>query len=137
MTKTRSSKAARSSSKTSREYDQALSAYKKGNYDESILLFQNYALSDPPARLQDNILFWIGSNYVQLEMYDDAIKQFEAVIDKFPRGNKVHDSRYMLGVSYYRKGQTSQAINVLESALRRHPPVEVRGKILAQLKEIQ
>lgn len=137
MTKTRSRKAARSSSKTSQEYDQALSAYKKGNYDESILLFQNYALSDPPASLQDNILFWIGSNYVQLEMYDDAIKQFEAVVDKFPRGNKVHDSRYMLGVSYYRKGQTSQAIDVLESALRRHPPVEVRGKIMAQLKEIQ
>ena len=55
-------------------------------------------------------------------MYDDAIKQFEAVVDKFPRGNKVHDSRYMLGVSYYRKGETSQAIDVLESALKRHPP---------------
>lgn len=137
MAKSRTRKAAGSSSKTSQEYDQALSAYKKGNYDESILLFQNYALSDPPSSLQDNILFWIGSNYVQLEMYDDAIKQFEAVVDKFPRGNKVHDSRYMLGVSYYRKGETSQAIDVLESALKRHPPTEVRGKIMAQLKEIQ
>jgi TolA-binding protein len=137
MARTRTRKSAGSSSKTSREYDQALSAYKKGNYDESILLFQNYALSDPPAKLQDNILFWIGSNYVQLEMYDDAIKQFEAVVDKFPRGNKVHDSRYMLGVSYYRKGQTSQAIDILESALKRHPPGDVRGKIMAQLKEIQ
>jgi len=137
MQRTRSRKAMRTSPKTSQEYNQALSAYKKGNYDESILLFQNYALSDPPSNLQDNILFWIGSNYVQLEMYDDAIKQFEAVVDKFPRGNKVHDSRYMLGVSYYRQGQTSKAIDVLESALKRHPPVDVRGKIMAQLKEIQ
>ena len=126
-----------SSSKTSGEYDQALSAYKKGDYDESILLFQNYALSNPPASLQDNILFWIGSNYVQLEMYDDAIKQFKVVVDKFPRGNKVHDSRYMMGVSYYRKGDTSHAVEVLESALKRQPPADVRGKIMAQLKEMQ
>jgi TolA-binding protein len=135
--KTMSSRKMRSSSQTSQEYDQALSAYRKGDYDESILLFQNYALSDPPASLQDNILFWIGSNYVQLEMYDDAIKQFKVVVDKYPRGNKVHDSRYMLGVSYYRKGETSQAINVLESALKRQPPADVRGKIMAQLKKIQ
>ncbi len=127
----------RSASKTPEEYNRALAAYKSGDYDESILLFQNYALSDPPPRLQDNILFWIGSNYVQLEMFDDAIKQFEAVLEKYPRGNKIHDSRFMLGVSYQKKGESSRAIEILESALKRQPPAEVRGKIRAQLKTIQ
>ncbi len=123
--------------KTSPEYDRALSAYRSKNYDESILLFQNLALSNPPNQLKDNIVFWIGSNYLALEMFDDAILQFETVLNKYPRGNKVHDSRYMLGVSYSKKGETSRAIEVLEGALKRNPSPEVRGKILAQLNQIQ
>ncbi len=123
--------------KTPPEYNRALSAYRSKNYDESILLFQNLALSNQPNQLKDNIAFWIGSNYLALEMFDDAILQFETVLNKYPRGNKVHDSRYMLGVSYAKKGETSRAIEVLEGALKRNPTAEVRGKILAQLNSIQ
>ena len=127
----------RSKAKTPPEYNKALSAYRSRNYDESILLFQNLALSNPPNSLKDNIAFWIGSNYLALEMFDDAILQFETVLNKYPRGNKVHDSRYMLGVSYSKKGETSRAIEVLEGALKKNPTAEVRGKILAQLNSIQ
>ncbi len=127
----------RQSSGTPAQYNTALSAYQVGNYDESILLFQNFALSNPPGHLKDNILFWIGSNYVKLEMYDNAIKQFDTVLNQFPRSNKAHDSRLMLGVSYYKKGEASRAIEVLETALKYNPPSDVKGKIMAQLSEIQ
>ena len=52
-------------------------------------------------------------------------------------GNKVHDSRYMIGVSYSKMGETSRAIEVLEAALKSNPPNEVRTKITTQLKNIQ
>lgn len=122
---------------TPSQYNKALGAYQSGNYDESILLFQNFALSNPPGHLKDNILFWIGSNYVKLEMYDNAIIQFDTVLNQFPNGNKSHDSRLMLGVSYYKKGEASRAIEVLETALKYNPPSDVKGKIMAQLSEIQ
>ena len=127
----------RQSKGTPDQYNTALSAYQVGNYDESILLFQNFALSNPPGHLKDNILFWIGSNYVKLEMYDNAIKQFDTVLNQFPRSNKAHDSRLMLGVSYYKKGEASRAVEVLETALKYNPPSDVKGKIMAQLSEIQ
>lgn len=127
----------RQSKGTPDQYKTALSAYQVGNYDESILLFQNFALSNPPGHLKDNILFWIGSNYVKLEMYDNAIKQFDTVLNQFPRSNKAHDSRLMLGVSYYKKGESSRAVEVLETALKYNPPSDVKGKIMAQLSEIQ
>ncbi len=119
------------------KYDQALSAYRGGQYDESILLFQNLAVMNPPHSYQDNIHYWIGSNFVKLEMFDDAIKHFETVLDKFPRGNKVHDSRFMLGVSYHKKGESSRAIDILQSALRSNPTAEVREKIEKELSQIQ
>jgi len=123
--------------KTPVDYDKALAAYRNRNYDESILLFQNLALSNPPNKLKDNIAFWIGTNYVALEMFDDAVLQFETVLNKYSRGNKVHDARYMLGLTYSKKGETSRAVEVLEGALKKNPPAEVRGKILAQLNQIQ
>ena len=119
------------------EYNRALSAYRSGRYDESILMFQDLATGNPPKSLKDNIEFWIGSNYVKLELYDDAIRQFQTVINSYPSGNKAHDSRYMLGLSYYRSGESSRAVEILEAALRHNPPAEVRGKIMKQLNEIQ
>ncbi len=118
-------------------YNRALSAYRSGKYDESILMFQDLATGNPPISLKDNIEFWIGSNYAKLGLYDDAIRQFQTVINSYPNGNKTHDSRYMLGVSYYRSGESSRAVEILEAALRRNPPSEVRGKITKQLNEIQ
>ena len=127
----------RKSASTPPQYNQALSSYRAGNYDESILQFQSFALASPPERLKDNIAYWIGSNYIKLEMYDDAITQFETVINSYPRGNKVHDSRFMLGRVYSLKGETSRAVEILQSALKNNPPTEVRGKILKKLNDIQ
>lgn len=127
----------RASAGTPAQYDRALDAYRQGNYDESILLFQDFSGSRPPRDLRDNIHFWIGNNYVKLGMFDDAIRQFEKVIDEFPRGNKVHDSRYMLGVSYYKKGDRGRALDILETALKYNPPNETRRKIENQLQVIQ
>ncbi len=118
-------------------YNRALSAYRSGKYDESILMFQDLAVGNPPVSLKDNIEFWIGSSYVKLGLYDDAIKQFQTVINSYPSGNKAHDSRYMLGISYYRSGESSRAVEILEAALRHNPPGEVRSKITKQLNEIQ
>ena len=120
-----------------KEYDKALSAYRSNKYDESILLFQNLAVKNPPMSYQDNIHYWIGSNFVKLEMYDDAIKHFETVLNRYPRGNKIHDSRYMMGVSYHRKGENSRAMDILQSALKFNPTAEVRSKIQREIQQIQ
>jgi TolA-binding protein len=124
-------------SRAPKKYNEALAAYKSGKYDTSILLFQEISLSNPPQNLRDNIVFWMGSNYLKLDMYDDAIKQYQAVLTRYPNGNKVHDARYMLGVSYQKKGDTGRALDALEVALKSNPPSEVRQKIEKQLMEIK
>jgi TolA-binding protein len=124
-------------SRAPKKYNEALAAYKSGAYDKSILLFQEMSLANPPENLRDNIVFWMGSNYLKLDMYDDAIKQYESVLTQYPDGNKVHDARYMLGVCYQKKGDTGRALDALEVALKSNPPSEVRKKIERQLMEIK
>jgi TolA-binding protein len=124
-------------SKAPKKYNEALAAYKAGRYNKSILLFQEMNRGNPPQNLRDNIVFWMGSNYLKLDMYDDAIKQYQAILAQYPDGNKVHDARYMLGVSYQKKGDTGRALDALEVALKSNPPSEVRQKIEKQLMEIK
>ena len=128
---------ARSSSKTPGEYNQALAAYQSGNHEESLLMFQELSLKNPPENLKDNILFWIGSNYLKLGLYDDAIAQFQGVLDQYPKGNKVHDSRFLMGVCYQKKGDTGKALDILDVALKTNPPADIRKKIERQLMEIK
>jgi TolA-binding protein len=135
--KTRAIKKRQKISRTPKKYNEALAAYKAGAYDKSILMFQEMSLSNPPDNLRDNIVFWMGSNYLKLDMYDDAIKQYESVLTEYPDGNKVHDARYMLGVCYQKKGDTGRALDALEVALKSNPPSELRQKIEKQLMEIK
>ena len=135
--KTRPSRRYPKLSRTPKSYNQALAAYRAGKYDESILMFQELSLKNPPENLKDNIHFWIGSNYMKLDMYDDAIQQFQTVLKQYPRGNKIHDSRFMLGVCYQKKGDTGRALDALEVALKGNPPSDVRQKIERQLMEIK
>ncbi len=129
---------ARRGSRLPRAYTQALDAYRKGDYDDSIVRFQEFAeKGNPPENLKDNIHFWLGSSYFKLDMYDEAINHFQSVIEKYPRGNKVHDARYMLGLTLFKKGDRGRALDVLETALKTNPPPEVRNKIERQLMEIQ
>ncbi len=119
------------------EYTKAHQAYMKGNFDESIVMFQNLAVKNPSADLQDNIAYWIGVNYSKLGKFDEAIKQFQEVLTKYPKGNKIHDSRYMLGYCYFKKGDKARAVDTLEAAMKANPPKDVKEKIEKQLKEIQ
>ena len=118
------------------EYNQVLASFRIGNYDECILLFQRFLSANPPERSKDNIFYWMGTCYFKLEMYKDAITQFETIINDYPIGNKIHDARFILGRSYYYKGETSRAIEILQSALLKNPPAVVRERILKQLNEI-
>ncbi|MGP0564663.1 MULTISPECIES: tetratricopeptide repeat protein [unclassified Nitrospina] len=123
--------------KIPQEYTQALNAYRSGQYDESIMMFQEYRLKNPPADLQDNIIFWLGNNYYQLGRFDEAISHFEIVLTQYPQGNKVHDSRFMMGVTLHKMGDTGRALDTLEKALQMNPPSEVRDKIERHLMEIK
>jgi TolA-binding protein len=119
------------------EYTHAHDLYRQGKYDQSLLAFQNLAAKNTAESLQDNVVYWMGANHLKLEMYDEAIREFEAVITKFPHGNKVHDAMYMLALCYEKKGDKAKAADILEGALKRKPGRELRDKMEQKLAELR
>jgi TolA-binding protein len=119
------------------EYVHARDLYLQGKHDQSLLAFQKLSGKNSPEGLQDNIIYWMGANRFKLEMYDEAIRDFETVITKFPHGNKIHDAMFLLSLSYEKKGDKAKAVDILEGALKHKPNKELRDKMEQKLADLR
>jgi len=71
-----------------------------------------------PPKLEDDKNLSQGIDLFTEGKYDEAIKSFEKVIEKFPESIEGH---YNLGLSYLRKGDIDQAIASFEKAAALNP----------------
>jgi tetratricopeptide (TPR) repeat protein len=78
----------------------------------------NVKIRKVPPKLEDDKNLSRGIDLFTEGKYDDAIKCFEKVIEKFPENIEGH---YNLGLSYLRKGDVNQAIASFEKAAELNP----------------
>src|SRR5262249_55555129 len=69
-------------------YNAAYNDYLKGSYDLSLREFQEYLANFPNTDLSDNATYWIGECYYRQKRYRQAVEQFEAVLNRYPRSDK-------------------------------------------------
>ena len=53
-------------------------------------------------------------------LYDEVIKRYQEIVEKFPESARVQLARYGLAMGHYRKGDIEKAKEILESIL--HEP---------------
>jgi len=117
------------------DYRLAILLFRNGQYLKSIAAFQRILGKEFPARLKDNILFGLASNYYKLKQYDTAIGFLGDIIQNHPKGDKWLVSHAMIGLIYNLQGNPDKAIPVLESALR-HGPNDDLKKIINRLLKV-
>lgn len=117
------------------EYRLAILLFRNGKYLRSIAVFKSILGKKFPARLKDNILFGLASNYFKLKQYDKALVPLKNIIRHHRKGDKWLVSHAMTGLIYNFQGNTLQAVKILESALRHQPKPELL-KIINRLLKI-
>ena len=70
-------------------YQAAYRDYQRGNYDLAIEGFQDFLGTNANADLADNAAYWIGESLFSQKKYREAIGQFDAVVNKYPKSDKV------------------------------------------------
>jgi len=70
-------------------YDAAYNDYLKGSFDLSMREFQEYLSNFPNTDLSDNAAYWIGESYYRQRRFRQAIEQFDTVLTRYPKGDKV------------------------------------------------
>jgi TolA-binding protein len=118
-------------------YTAAVQLLKDGQFKRSMHKFNVALKNNPPVKLKDNIHFGLATAYYKLRKYSKAIDQLNAIRKNFPKGDKWYMSHVMLGMIHNQKGEKSRALFILNEALKKNPPQNIRKMIDLMLNKIQ
>lgn len=117
-------------------YNMARSDYLKGNFDLAIEGFTIYGQHFPESPLADNALYWIGECFFSQSQYEEAIEKFNALILKFPGGDKIAAAYLKKGISLIELDKKEEALAVFKLLVSKFP-LEEETKIAQQkIKEL-
>ena len=120
-----------------RVYTAGIQLLKDGRFKQSMHKFNVALQNKPPVDLKDNIHFGLATAYYKMRKYSQAIKQLNAIRKNYPRGDKWYMSHVMLGMIHNQKGEKSRALFILNEALKKTPPPNIRKIIDLMLNKIQ
>lgn len=102
-------------------YKSAKQAYDKGDFNSAREGFQKLLKEFPKSENADNAQFWIGEIYYREKWYEKAILEYQTVIEKYPKGNKVTASLLKQGFAFFNLGDTSNARLILSELIKKYP----------------
>ncbi|MBI4772910.1 MAG: tol-pal system protein YbgF [Deltaproteobacteria bacterium] len=101
-------------------YKAATAAYKKGQYSKSRTLFAEFTGKYPNHPIADNAQFWVGETYYKEGKFEDAILEYQKVIQRYGTGNKVPDALLKQALSFKQLGDKTSAKILLQKLIKDH-----------------
>ncbi len=105
-------------------YDRAYKLYRQGEYAKSNEGFNEYLRRFPDTALTDNAYFWIGEIYYDQRQYEQAIVQYDKVVQKFPDGDKIASAILKQAFAFSAIGDNLDARILLKKVINEHPGSE-------------
>ena len=118
-------------------YSNAYHIFKNGNYALAKAEFRKFLKSFPDTEYSDNAQFWIGECDYFEGKYEEAIVEYEGVIQNYPKGNKVPNAFLKQALSFLKLGDKSSAKLLLQRVIKDYPnttPARVARKKLVDIK---
>ena len=82
-------------------YQAAFEILKEQRYESAAMAFRQFLVSFPNSQLIDNAQYWLAESYYVTDQFDNALRQFQVVVSRFPRSRKVPDALLKIGYSNY------------------------------------
>jgi tol-pal system protein YbgF len=102
-------------------YKAAKQAYDKGDFNTAREGFKKLLKEFPNSENADNAQFWIGEIYYREKWYEKAILEYQNVIEKYPKGNKVTASLLKQGFAFFNLGDKANARLILSELIKKYP----------------
>jgi tol-pal system protein YbgF len=115
-------------------YAEAKALLDQGQHDAARALFDEMVLRHGRHELADNALYWVGESWYAQSQWLAAAQTFLRVAQTYPRGNKVPDALYKLGLTYLQLGDDKGAAEVLDQLARTWPGTELGQRAAQRLK---
>src|SRR5687768_13560982 len=117
-------------------YQGAYRDYQRGNFDLAIEGFRDFLSTSANSDLADNASYWIGESLFSQKKYREAIGQFDAVVNKYPKSDKVPGALLKKGYAYINVGERAQGVVQLQYVLHEHPRSQEASLARQKLKQL-
>ncbi|MDP9120185.1 MAG: tol-pal system protein YbgF [Acidobacteriota bacterium] len=116
-------------------YNTAYNDYLKGSYEVAQKEFRQYIESYPAGELADNATFWVGECYYRQKRYRQAIEQYDAVLNRYPRSGKTASALLKKGYAHLELGERPQGVVQLRHVIRQFPTSDEANLARQRLRE--
>jgi tol-pal system protein YbgF len=124
-------------SPSKRAYDNALSAYRAGDYQGAIAAFDAFVKRYPRDPLAPNAQYWIGDAWFNLRDFRAAANAQQTLISSYPDSPKVPDAMLNLSSSQIALGDSGAARKTLEELVNRHPQSDAAERARQRLPKLR
>jgi len=101
-------------------YKSATAAFRKREYAKARTLYIEFAGKFPNHPLADNAQFWVGETYYKEGKFEDAILEYQKVIQRYSTGNKVSDALLKQALSFKQLGDKTSAKILFQKLIKEY-----------------
>jgi tol-pal system protein YbgF len=102
-------------------YNNALRDYNAAKYDLAKQEFSDYARFYPNTDLTGNSYFYLAELAYKQGNYQEAVTNYDQVIQNFPTGNKAASSELKKGLALIELGKKDDGVTQLRHVIQRYP----------------
>jgi len=117
-------------------YSNGLRDITGGKYDLAKQEFQDYLRYYPDTDLASNAQFYLGEIAFAQKLYDQALTEYDKVLQNYPKSFKLAPARLKKGMTLIELGQRTAGVRELREVVRRYPGSEEERRARAKLKEL-
>lgn len=118
-------------------YNRAKTAFDQGNTAAARKGFEELLQQYPGSANADNAQFWIGETFFREKAFEKAILEYQKVIEKYPKGNKVPGALLKQGMAFQGLGDKVNSRLIFEELIRKYPNTPESKAAADRLKELR
>jgi tol-pal system protein YbgF len=117
-------------------YSNGLRDITSGKYDLARSEFQDYLRYYGDTDLASNAQFYLGEIAYQQKQYDQAVAEYDKVLNNYPKSFKLAPARLKKGMALIELGQKNPGVKELREVVKRYPGTEEERRARARLKDL-
>jgi tol-pal system protein YbgF len=117
-------------------YSNGLRDIQTGKYDLARSEFQDYLKYYGDTELASNAQFYLGEIAYSQHQYQQAVTEYDKVLNNYPKSFKLAPARYKKGMALIELTQKNAGVKELREVVKRYPGTEEERRARAKLKEL-
>ncbi len=118
-------------------YQQAFDLLRELRYEQASAAFRDFIKQYPNGRYAHIAQYWLGEAAYARRDFKQAIKDYQALLDNYPRSGKRADAMLKIGYSYQELKRSEEAKQMMERLIELYPDSTEAGQAQNQLRRMK